>query len=100
MADFTFGPFALDTTAARLLRGGARSRLRPKAIRALEVLAARAGRCVDYDELMAEAWRGVVVSRHTVDVTVAEVRRALGEVRPWLRHRRVGYEFEIPGSSD
>ena len=100
MADFTFGPFALDTTAARLLRRGREVRLRPQAIRALAILAARAGRCVEYDELMAEAWRGVVVSRHTVDVTIAEVRRALGEYGPWLRHRTVGYAFEIPASSD
>ena len=68
---------AKRSTAARLLRHGRVVRLRPQAIRALEILAARAGRCVEYDELMAEAWPGVAVSRHTVDVTVAEVRRAL-----------------------
>lgn len=100
MADLTFGPFALDTAAARLERQGREVRLRPQAIRALEVLVARSGRCVEYDELMAEAWRGVVVSRHTVDVTVADVRRALEEYGSWLRHRRTGYAFEIPRSSD
>jgi tetratricopeptide (TPR) repeat protein len=100
MADLTFGPFALDTKAARLARRGREVRLRPQAIRALEVLAASPGRCVDYDELMAAAWRGVVVSRHTVDVTVAEVRRALGEYGAWLRHRKTGYAFEIPHSND
>ena len=100
MADLTFGPFALDTKAARLVRQGRGIRLRPQAIRALEVLVASPGRCVDYDELMAEAWRGVAVSRHTVDVTVSEVRKALGEYGGWLRHRKVGYAFEIPRSSD
>jgi hypothetical protein len=42
---------------------------------------------VDYDHMISEAWDGIVVSRHTVDVTVGEVRKALQEFGCWITHR-------------
>jgi len=101
MGGISFGPFVLDVPAARLVRDGRAIRLRPQAFRVLEVLVERAGQVLSYDELMAHAWRGVVVSPHTVDVTMAEVRKALGEYAGWVRHRsREGYGFEVPRSSE
>jgi tetratricopeptide (TPR) repeat protein len=47
---------------------------------------------------MAEAWDGTFVSRHTVDVTIGEVRKSLGEYGRWITHRpKVGYCLECPG---
>ena len=46
---------------------------------ALEVLLRNTGRPVSYEQMIAEAWKGTHVSKHTVDVTVGEVKKTLGE---------------------
>jgi tetratricopeptide (TPR) repeat protein len=54
---------------------------------------------VSYDQMIAEAWKGTFVSRHTVDVTVAEVRKTLAEYGSWITHRsKVGYRLDVPTS--
>ena len=101
MAEFTFGPFSLSTQARRLTRDGVDVRLRPRAFRTLQVLLQHPGAFVDHDTMIAEAWEGTHVSRHTIDVTVSEVRRQLGEYGRWLVHRpKVGYALEVPMSDE
>jgi tetratricopeptide (TPR) repeat protein len=42
-----------------------------------------------------------VVSRHTVDVTVGEVKKVLQEFGSWITHRpKVGYRIDVPKSED
>src|SRR5688572_8725874 len=97
MAEFTFGPFSLNTAASRLTRDGVDVRLRPQVFRTLRVLLEHHGAFVDYDAMIAEAWEGTHVSPHTIDVTVSEVRRHLGDYRRWLVHRsKFGYALEVP----
>src|SRR5688500_5936971 len=49
--------------------------------------------------MIDEAWKGTFVSRHTVDVTVGEVRKTLGEYGTWIVHRpKVGYSLDVPTS--
>src|SRR5688572_31823577 len=49
--------------------------------------------------MIAEAWKGTFVSRHTVDVTVGEVKKTLGEYGTWISHRpKVGYTLDVPTS--
>jgi tetratricopeptide (TPR) repeat protein len=99
LTELTFGPFTLDAAGSRLLRDGAEVKLRPQAFQTLRVLVEHRGRSVDYDRMIAEAWKGTFVSRHTVDVTVGEVRRTLGEYGGWLTHRpKVGFSLEVPTS--
>ena len=101
MADLTFGPFCLDAATARLLREGAEVKLRPRAFHALRVLLLHQGQSLGYDQMIAEAWEGTFVSRHTVDVTVAEVKKTLGEYGRWIVHRpKVGYSLEVPSSDE
>jgi DNA-binding winged helix-turn-helix (wHTH) protein/Tfp pilus assembly protein PilF len=98
---FTFGPFSLSTDDARFTRDGREVPLRPLAFHTLRVLLQHEGAFVDSDVLKAEAWEGRHVSRHTVEVTVAEVRRRLGEFSRWLVHRsKIGYALEVPRSDD
>src|SRR5690606_9719588 len=81
------------------MRDGAEVRLRPQAFQALKVLLEHRGKSVSYERMIAETWKGTHVSRHTVDVTVGEVRRTLREDASWLTHRpQVGYCLEIPTS--
>ena len=101
MAALTFGPFSLDTRASRLMREGSEVRLRPRAFHTLRVLAQRPGEFIDYAGMIAEAWEGTHVSPHTVDVTVGEVRKHLGEYGRWIVHRpKFGYALLVPGSDE
>src|SRR5581483_10177860 len=52
-------------------------------------------------EFIAEAWKGIFVSKHTIVVTIAEARRALREYGDWIVHRpNRGYQLAIPSSDD
>jgi DNA-binding winged helix-turn-helix (wHTH) protein len=99
MADITFGPFTIDLAANRLLRSGTELRMRPQAFHVLRTLAAHGGRIIDGDQLIKEAWGGTNVSRHTVHVTIAEVRRILSDCGSWIVHQpKGGYCLRIPKS--
>jgi tetratricopeptide (TPR) repeat protein len=97
----TLGPFLVDTSNQRLLRDGVDVRLRPQAVLALTVLVQNSGKYMDCDRMIREAWGGIVVSRHTVEVTVSEAKKALNEYGSWISRRpKLGYRLEIPGSQD
>jgi DNA-binding winged helix-turn-helix (wHTH) protein len=101
MPDIIFGPFCLDAAATRLLRDGAEVKLRPQALEALRVLLRHQGGTIRYEQMIAEAWHGIIVSRHTVDVTVGEVKRSLREHGRWITTRpKIGYRLEVPGSDE
>ena len=101
VGQIAFGPFCLDTEAPRLLRDGLELELRPQALHALRALVQSSGRCVDYEEMIGDAWHGISVSRHTVAVTVGEVKRALKECGPWISyHPKFGYRLDVPQSED
>jgi len=96
-----FGPFSLDETGTRLWRDGAELELRPQALHALKTLLESSGRFVDYDHMIRQAWEGNLVSRHTVAVTVGEVKKALEEYGCWISYRpKLGYRLEVPRSED
>ena len=101
MADTSFGPFNLDAAATRLVRDGREIKLRRQALLALRALLRHGGETVGYEQMIAEAWDGTVVSRHTVDVTVGEVRRSLTEYGGWIVNRaKVGYRLDVPRSDE
>jgi DNA-binding winged helix-turn-helix (wHTH) protein len=96
-----FGPFEVTLSTARLLRDGVDLRLRPRAVHALQVLVQNSGQCIEYERLIRDAWEGAFVSTHTVDETMREVKRALGEYGSWVvRHRKMGYCLEVPISEN
>src|SRR5579862_4773159 len=99
MAFITFGAFTFAWPPPRLMRGEVEVRLRPQALKALAVLAMHRGQYVGHDRLIAEARGGNIVSRHTVDVAIGEVRRLLGECGSWITQRpKVGYCLDVPRS--
>jgi DNA-binding winged helix-turn-helix (wHTH) protein len=101
MSDVVFGPFVFEMADMRLLRDDAELRLRPQARRVLRVLLLHRGHTIGYEQMMAEAWEGTFVSRHTVDVTVAELRKTLGEFGRWITHRtKEGYSLDVPSSEE
>ena len=101
MADIIFGPFSLDFGATRLLRDGREVRLRPQGLLALRVLLRHGGDTVRYEQMIQEAWNGTNVSRHTVDVTISEIRKTLGEFGTWIVNKpKLGYRIEVPRSDE
>ena len=94
-----FGPFKMDASGARVWRDGVEVKLRPQACHALKTLLQHHGQFVDYPQMIDEAWGGLQVSKHTVAVTVGEVKKVLREYGAWISYRpRVGYRLEIPRS--
>ena len=83
VATFTFGPFSFEASTGRLSRDGVEVRMRAQAGRVLGALLEHRGRPLGYRAAdVPRPGRGTFVSRHTVDVTVGEVRRILGEYGP------------------
>lgn len=101
MGELVFGPFSLDPSAHRLRRGNADLTLRPQAFRALNLLIQNSGRYVQHQQMIREAWDGTSVSRNTVAVTIAEVKKVLQEYGSWIQCRpKLGYRLEIPQRED
>ena len=101
MEQITFGPFRLDMTTSTLLRDGHELELRPQAFHALRALIHNRGRYVGYAQMINQAWDGNLVSKHTVAVTIGEVKKTLGEFGLWISYRpKLGYRLDVPHSDD
>src|SRR5256885_953985 len=101
--EICFGPYELDASNARVLRGGVPVALTPKAFDVLHHLAARPQRLVTKDELLSAVWPDVIVSDASIKVCVREIRKALDDdarTPNYIEtvHRR-GYRF-IAATSD
>jgi DNA-binding winged helix-turn-helix (wHTH) protein len=95
----TLGPFRINLASTRLYRDGVAIELRPRAFRALKVLMQNPGRVVGYEQLTREAWDEVHVSKHTIAVTIGELKQVLGEYGSWIQCQpKFGYRLEIPQS--
>jgi DNA-binding winged helix-turn-helix (wHTH) protein/Flp pilus assembly protein TadD len=93
------GPFRINLASTRLHREGVELELRPRAFRAFKVLIQNPGRVVDYKQMITDAWDGVQVSKHTVAVTIGEIKQVLGEYGSWIHCQpKLGYRLEIPQS--
>src|SRR5438552_18896068 len=91
------GPFLVDLTTGRILRDGIELGLRPQAFRALKTLIENRGEYIDHNHMIEQAWDGTVVSRHTVVVNVAELKKALQESTSWISHpAKLVYRLDVP----
>lgn len=89
---YLFGPFRLLPAQQLLLEGDTPVRVGSRALEILGVLVERAGELVSKNELMSRAWPRTVVEESNLKVTVAALRRALGDGRQGHR-----YLVNIPG---
>jgi DNA-binding winged helix-turn-helix (wHTH) protein len=92
-----FGEFLLDSDARQLLRDDEPLHLSRKAFDALCLLAERRPNTLSKDEIHARVWPGTHVVDASLSVTIAEIRRALGDDPQAPRFirtvHRVGYAF-------
>ncbi|MDQ3743851.1 MAG: tetratricopeptide repeat protein [Acidobacteriota bacterium] len=89
---YEFGPFRLDASRRRLLRGGEVVPLTPKAFDTLLALVEQSGRVVEKDDLMERVWPGVAVEENNLTQNVSALRKALGE-----RREEPQYIATVPG---
>ena len=82
----SFGPYRLIPTERLLLRGAQAIEIGSRALDVLIALVEVAGEVVGRRELLARAWPGVVVGDGSLRVTIADLRRALGDGQDGVRY--------------
>jgi predicted ATPase/DNA-binding winged helix-turn-helix (wHTH) protein len=82
----SFGPYRLIPAERLLLRGEETVDVGSRALDVLIALAEAAGEVVGQRELMARAWPNVVVGDGSLRVTIADLRKALGDGQDGLRY--------------
>ncbi|SFN50355.1 winged helix-turn-helix domain-containing protein [Variovorax sp. OV329] len=96
----SFGPFRLAATARRLERDGLPVLVGDRALDLLIALVDRAGEIVSHRDLVASAWRGLVVGDGSLRVHISSLRKALatGEGEPCYVKNVAGqgYSFVRP----
>lgn len=96
----SFGPYDLFPRARVLHKSGIPVLLGSRALDILIALVERAGEVVDHRELIARAWRGLVVESGNLRVQVTHLRRCLGEGEQGARYianvPAQGYSFVAP----
>jgi DNA-binding winged helix-turn-helix (wHTH) protein len=92
-----FDRFTFDSGMRKLLAGGHAAHLSPKAFDVLEMLLARRPNVLQKEEIYREIWPNTFVGDATLNVIVAEIRRAMGDDPKAPRYirtvHRVGYAF-------
>lgn len=73
------GAWRVEPAAGQISQGDEVVRLEMRTMRLLVCLAQRAGEVVSIDELLDQAWAGVIVTPDSVYQAVASLRRALGD---------------------
>jgi DNA-binding winged helix-turn-helix (wHTH) protein/tetratricopeptide (TPR) repeat protein len=100
VASYRFGPFTVDASSYRLLRGTDVIALSPKIIDLLLYLVARQSALVGKDELFSALWPDVAVTDNALTQAVSELRQALGDdpSKPTYIQTvaRRGYRFIAP----
>jgi len=77
--EIVFGPFRFDLQRQALYRGDVLVPLGARALDVLCVLVAARGKLVTKDDLMAQAWPGVIVEENNIQVQIWALRKALGK---------------------
>jgi DNA-binding winged helix-turn-helix (wHTH) protein/TolB-like protein/cytochrome c-type biogenesis protein CcmH/NrfG len=75
----TIGDWAVDAATNELSRGATTTRVEPKVMDVLSLLADRAGSVVSREEFFARVWPGLVVGDEALSQSITKLRRALGD---------------------
>ena len=76
---YTFDDYSLDSDRRELRRGNEIIAVEPQVFDLLQYLIDNRGRVVGKDELLAEVWKGRIVSESTLSSRIAAVRHAVGD---------------------
>lgn len=97
-AEFWIGDFFVDLTRNQITLGEQPQTLAPKALAVLSYLAQHQGKVVSQEALLSNVWQDVVVSPNTLQRSIAQLRRALGDDgkgQAYIKtHAKQGYSLE------
>lgn len=100
MSDFRIADCIVRTSEHLIERDGQTTRVEPRAMALLSLLAKRAGRVVTRQEIEDQIWAGRVVGYEALTQTVAKLRKALGDdgrdARTLLTVPKEGYRLAVP----
>ncbi len=95
---YWIGGFFIDLSRNQISQNQQSQTLAPKALAVLTYLAENQGRVVSYDELLDKVWPDTVVSPNTLQRSVAQLRKALGDDgkgQVYIQtHAKQGYSLE------
>ena len=92
------GDFFVDLSRNQVTQKEKSQTIAPKALAVLTYLAENQGRVVSYDELFTEVWPDTVVTPNTLQRSIAQLRKVLGQdtnVQSYIKtHAKQGYSLE------
>jgi DNA-binding winged helix-turn-helix (wHTH) protein len=97
-AQYWIGDFFVDLSRNQITQNMEPQILAPKALAVLTYLAENQGKVVSHDQLLAKVWQDTVVSTNTLQRSIAQLRKALGDdgkVQVYIKtHAKQGYSLE------
>jgi TolB-like protein/DNA-binding winged helix-turn-helix (wHTH) protein/Flp pilus assembly protein TadD len=102
---YEFGPFRLDPSEHKLLRGNETVALTPKAFDTLLVLVRNSGHLMEKDDLIRMLWPDSFVEEGSLSNNIFLLRKALGEDPAFIEtvprrgYRFVGAVRQLPGAT-
>lgn len=96
-AQYWVGDFFIDLTRNQITQKMQSQTIPPKALAVLTYLAKNANKVVSHDELLSEVWPDTVVTPNTLQRSIAQLRKALGEDSQSyiITHAKQGYSLEV-----
>lgn len=95
---YWIGGFYIDLSRNQITQNNESKTLAPKALSVLTYLAQNQGKVISQDELLDNVWQGSVVSLNTLQRSIAQLRKALGDdgkVQVYIKtHAKQGYSLE------
>ncbi|WP_440056751.1 winged helix-turn-helix domain-containing protein (plasmid) [Pseudoalteromonas sp. T1lg65] len=95
---YWIGGFYIDLSRNLITQNSESQTLAPKALAVLTYLAQNQGKVVSQDELLDHVWKDTVVSPNTLQRSIAQLRKALGDdgkVQVYIKtHAKKGYSLE------
>jgi len=91
------GDFFVDVTRNQITKKTQSQKIPPKALAVLTCLAKNANKVVSHDQLLSEVWSDTVVTPNTLQRSIAQLRKALGEESQFYikTHAKQGYSLEV-----
>lgn len=95
---YIIGEFIIDLSRNQITLNKEPQIIPPKALAVLTYLAKHQGKVISQDELLDNVWKGTVVSPNTLQRSIAQLRKALGDdgkEQAYIKtHAKQGYSLE------
>ena len=95
---YWIGTFFIDLSRNQITQNEQSQTIAPKALEVLTYLAKNKGKVISHDELLDKVWQDTSVSPNTLQKSIAQLRKILGDdgkVQVYIKtHTKKGYSLE------